>query len=301
MSFKHTPYDGSKQPFTVGLEPVAEAFWLEPDDQIAEHLERKAELLRSNREAVFRAEADTEQAQQETLALVVDHLQRCHAERYDLSGKLPRPLGLTDSAFQDDDAPLVVATQMVQEDLVLMRPGPEGYRLAAASLCFPSSWSLVQKFGQSMHDIHVGVPGFNGARMGHVVGRIFENLKTGQLIERYNWSIYDDPDLHHPQPKRIATDTAEEDPALLGRLFLRVERQTLRRLEGTGDILFTIKVHHDPMSALRAHPRSSELANGLRQQLLNLEPDQLAYKGLTEHQIHLAEALEDLTTPSTFA
>ena len=59
----------------------------------------------------------------------------------------------------------------------------------------PSSWSLAEKFGQSMHAIHDNVPGFNDGRMGPVVARIFDNLTADQLVGRYNWSIYDDPDF----------------------------------------------------------------------------------------------------------
>mgnify|MGYP000846223527 CR=1 FL=1 len=38
--------------------------------------------------------------------------------------------------------------------------GEGGWRLAAGSLCFPSSWSLVEKFGKPLQDIHAPVPGF---------------------------------------------------------------------------------------------------------------------------------------------
>ncbi|TIU52784.1 MAG: DUF3445 domain-containing protein, partial [Mesorhizobium sp.] len=57
-------------------------------------------------------------------------------------------------------APLVQASLLVQEDLILMRRDESGWRLAAGSLCFPSSWSLLEKFGKPLQQIHAPVPGF---------------------------------------------------------------------------------------------------------------------------------------------
>jgi len=288
--FAHTPYDGSSHPFTVGLTPIGDEDWLEPDDLLIAHLRRKDELLRASGQAVLRAEPDTMYAQNEVLDLVLEHLATVHADRYhirdgevEIDGEQTVPL--------DRTCPIETAARLVQEDLVLMRPGPEGYRLVAACLCFPSSWSLAEKFGQSMPAIHEKVPGFNGARMGNVVARLFENLRVGQLVCRFNWSIYDDDNLHHPEPKQIAPQVRDSDDGLIAGLFLRVERQTLRRLPASGDILFTIKIHHDPLKALASHPDCARIAHGLAKQLLALDPDQLVYKGLTRHRAALAETL----------
>jgi hypothetical protein len=289
--FRHRPYDGSSTPFTVGLKPIDEETWLEPDRFLSGHLAEKDRLFETACGKVFRAEPGTEVAQQEVLDLVAENLARFHSGTHKVTtGEVEltetgRHIGLSEPPA------LRTASRLVQEDLVLMRPGPEGYRLAAASLCFPSSWSLAEKFGQSMTGIHDNVPGFNGSRMGMMVARIFDNLKVGQLLERFNWSLYPDGELHHPQPKRIRVDIEE---SALAQLFLRVERQTLRRLPRSGDILFTIKIHHDPLAALAAQSDRSELASGLRQQLLELDADQLAYKGLTATRDALARALEGL-------
>ncbi|MCC2113984.1 MAG: DUF3445 domain-containing protein, partial [Hyphomicrobiales bacterium] len=121
--------------------------------------------------------------------------------------------------------PLKLASLCVQEDLCLMRRGEGGWRLAAASVCFPSAWSLKEKFGRPMGEIHTPVPGFAG-RMLTVVERIFDNLKPDEPVERHNWSLYGDAELRH-------TESHEEDLELLdretlaARLHLRIERQTL--------------------------------------------------------------------------
>lgn len=299
MSLLHTPYDGSKQPFTVGLEPIEPSEWLEPDSHLVAHLKRKAGLLDFSRDRVFRAEEGTEAAQAEVLDLVLqdlrDHHETTHAVSANEVGIKGGPtIGL------GRRAPLETASRLVQEDLVLMREGPEGYRLVAASLCFPSSWSLAEKFGKSMRVIHDNVPGFNDGRMGMVVGRLFENLKLGQLVARYNWSVYGDAELHHPEARQLETQVDREKGAL-AHLFIRVERQTLRRLPLSGDILFTIKIHHDPMHHLQNHPNKQELAGSLAGQLRALDPDQLAYKGLAGHRETLAVELETLARQNDMA
>ncbi len=278
MAFVYTPYDGSKRPFTIGLEPLDPAEWLEIDAHRAAHLAEKAALIASDRDAVFRADPDSLPAQQEAAALIRSFLfARGIAAEEEV--KLGEP-------------PLLAISQHVQEDLILMRRDGAAWRLSAGALCFPSSWSLAEKFGQSMAVIHEEVPGFHG-RMEHVVGRIFDSLRPEQPVWRLNWAIYGDDLLRHdgfiPPEERFASNMPIADQA-----FIRVERQTLRKLPLSGAILFTIRIHLDPMAALARHPRRRELALGLREQVLGLDHDQLDYKGMTESRDRLAAALAEL-------
>ena len=76
--------------------------------------------------------------------------------------------------------------------------------------------------------------------------------------------------------------------------FIRVERQTLRKLPVSGDILFTIRIHLDPVSVLRNHPDHKSLAASFAAQLSALDTDQLDYKGLTADRDRLAEVLGEM-------
>jgi hypothetical protein len=183
------------------------------------------------------------------------------------------------------------AAQLVQDDLVLMRASPRGWRLVAASLCFPSAWSLTEKFRLPMDEIHAHVPHFPG-RMGERVARIFDNLKVDQPVWRLNWSIYDDADLHHPESKQGPRAWAGAEGRFGETAFIRVERQTLRRLPASGDILFTIRIYVDPVGLFRTHPRGADLARGLRSQLLGLDDSQLRYKGLIADRDRIAAELD---------
>ncbi|NRG17308.1 DUF3445 domain-containing protein [Rhizobiales bacterium] len=293
--FAHTPYDGSKRPFTVGLAPLDLAEWIEPDGNLKAHLQEKERLFREAEAPVFLAEPDTVAAQAEVLALLLEHLPARYPDLYSSNGDEIRivPTGKVYSKTDFAEAPLLLAARLVQEDLVIMRKGEGGYRLVAASLSFPSSWSLAEKFGKPMPEIHENVPGFNDGRMGTIVARLFDNLSVDQPSWRLNWSLYTDAELHHPHSKRI-------DPRIghgsSGSLHVRVERQTLRRLPYSGDILFTIKVHHDPVAAFAKHLDGARLALSLRDQVLALDADQLAYKGLTESRDAIVKRLEGLAS-----
>ncbi|MBO6726818.1 MAG: DUF3445 domain-containing protein [Rhizobiaceae bacterium] len=282
----HTPYDGSAKPFSIGLKPLDPEGWIEIDRHYRAQLEEKDRLIAERPGDVFAARADTNAAQREVLDKVVDHLIRGHArifpgrDEWDfLGGRLPR--------FQlhgSDEPPLQIAARFVQEDLVLMRRMDDGWRLAAASLCFPSSWTLAEKFDRPLEQIHKPVPGFGpDTRMATVIHRIFDNLQPSQPVLRYNWALTTDDQLYHPASEVQKTGGTPADVPRFGSIaaaFIRVERQTLTRLPVSGDILFTIRIHVDPVTAIKAHPESITLAAGFADQLAALDQAQLTYKRL---------------------
>lgn len=298
----HTPYDGSSTPFTIGLKPLDPGEWIEIDELVGAYLSEKDRLYAENPEKVFAAEPDTEAAQAEVLDMLAAHLPRRFPETFLRDGPLMRmpPLGRAVDLGDKARPALMTASLMVQEDLVLMRRDEDGWRLAAASLCFPSSWSLAEKFGRPLQDIHEPVPRFGrSTRNAELIERMFDKLQ-GQIVLRWNWSLQNNPDLYHPLSglQRDARASARpsrfpgEDPAAAA--FIRVERQTLRKLPVSGDILFTIRIHLDPMRRLAAHPGRAALAASLAAQLAGLDGSQLDYKGLTADRDRLVAALEAL-------
>jgi hypothetical protein len=288
---RHTPYDGSRKPFTVGLAPLDLTDWIEPDHRLVATLQQKGHLLATRRDVVMREEPGTHAAQREALELIAEHVVARQPDIYRRDGNriIIAPAGAVIDLDNPDEAPLVTAAQLVSDDLLMMRAGEGGYRLVAAVLCFPSAWSLIEKFGQSLDALHAAVPGYPD-KLARVMNRIFDNLKVEQPVWRVNWSIYPDDELHHPESKERPRDWFNEDD-LAPEAFVRVERQTLRRLPESGDILFTVRIHVDPFDAFRRHPEGARLAASLREQILALDPEQLAYKALTEHRDAVAAAL----------
>ncbi|CAA0101415.1 Uncharacterised protein [Starkeya nomas] len=291
--FAHTPFDGSRKAFSIGLAPLDLAEWIEPDPKLAARLAEREVLIRDKRGVVLREEPGTRASQREALELVVAHITERYPDLYRLEGRriTVLPTGRSFDLDDESEPPLAIAGHLVSDDLLILTKSEEGYRLVAAVLCFPSAWSLADRFGQSLDGLHEAVPGYQ-SKLAKVMNRIFENLKVDQPVWRVNWSIYPDDELHHPESKERPRDWFEDPANLAPEAFVRVERQTLRRMPESGDMLFTVRIHVDPFTAFRRHPEGRALAASLREQILGLDAEQLAYKALTEHRDAVAGALE---------
>lgn len=286
----HTPYDGSDPLFRIGLQPLEPADWLEVDRHLGDYLAEKARLEGLYPDKVFAAEPGTEGAQQEVLALLVEHLHTHHADTHRIEGNFVHAGGRT-IRLDADDQPLRTAARLVQEDIILMRRGDAGWRLAAASLSFPSSWSLQEKFGKVIGEVHKPVPGFHsGTRNAMLIERIFDKLLVEQPVRRMNWSVYSDDVLFHDD--RTAEHLKKQD--FDAGIFLRVEYQTLRKLERSGDIVFTVRIHLDPLQALEQHPDKMRICDGFVHSLERLDAEQLAYKGLAASRDRLINEIRAL-------
>ena len=119
------------------------------------------------------------------------------------------------------------------------------WRLTAAAVCFPTLWSLEAKMGRDVAFIHDPVPGFAETRLTKTIERAFDKLPAGQLRARANWSLLCDPTLFQPGSHYAANDAAAAGVTADNageRVYLRVERQCIRKLPETGAVAFTIRV-----------------------------------------------------------
>jgi hypothetical protein len=292
MPFLHTPYASGKPSFSIGLSPIDLNDWIEQDELLVEQLALKETILAQERAAAFVAIEGSEAGQAEVLRLLAAHLPARYPATYRREGEALRILPSDRAVALEGEPPLLAASRLVQEDLLLMRRDDEGWRLVAGSLCFPSTWVLAEKIGRPMDAIHAPAPGYAG-KMAGMVARIFDNLKAEQPVERFNWSIYGDARLRYAQSKQ---DPSRRFPPgrSAAHAYIRVERQTLRRLPLSGDILFTVRVHVDPAAGLSADPRGRELARALHVSLAALSPEELAYKGIAEARERLLACLAAL-------
>jgi hypothetical protein len=119
---------------------------------------------------------------------------------------------------------------------------------------------------------------FYGDRLARPVDRFMGHVRAGHIAARLNWSVMDDPTLFQPAGKwRTAHDATITEQNAGDRLFLRVERQTLRRLPRTGAVLFGIRVHVYPLAAAIASPTTAVL---LAEALRALPEAMMRYKSL---------------------
>jgi len=292
----HLPSNGLPQLFRIGVKPLGDDQWIDVDDKLALYLDEKDRLAKERFDDIFVAEPGTEAAQAEVLARLVDNLEEKFPESYRRNGPVLDILSTKRRIALEDQTspPLWIAASLVQEDLVLLRKGESGWRLAAAALCFPSSWRLAEKFGRTIHEIHAPVPGFGAqTRNATIIGRMFDNLRPETPMIRWNWSLYGDDELFHPNESdayRFGKGARAEN------VFVRAERQVLTRLRTSGDILFTIRIYIDPLDALEKQPEAVQIAQDLIDQLHELDDAQLAYKGLTEEKAQLLVRLGELVS-----
>jgi hypothetical protein len=139
------------------------------------------------------------------------------------------------------------------EDLCLILPGPDGApRLMAGAVGFPTDWRLSEKIGLPLADVHAPIHGY-AEKLSAGVDHFIAGLAPGTIFGRANWFVVPTADWRYlPQDDpaaRFAHVTAEN----AGRtLFVRCERQTLRRLPRTGAVLFTIGIHLARLDTLPA-------------------------------------------------
>jgi hypothetical protein len=174
--------------------------------------------------------------------------------------------------------PLETAARLVPEDLCVMRGTDAGYVLAAACVCFPSRWRLADKIGRSLAGIHAPVPGYADA-LGGAVDRFFGRIAADKPVWRLNWTIHDSP-----EPFQAAGVKRAAPHDFASGVFLRVERQTLRRLPKCGDVLFTIRTYIRPLGEIA---RDADTARRLASAIENLPASMRDYRSLA----HFADAL----------
>jgi len=239
----YIPFQSGRFRLSMGIVSLTLDSWLEPDDFFYEELMEKDSLLTSKYDEIFQARVGSQTAQQEVLDLLIDHMNEYHSDLLRFSGSniFVDRLALSFATETYRKNPLDLAGRIVQEDLCLMAPGLNGYTLEAASLCFPSRWRLLDKIGRPLIDIHSPVPDYKN-KLSRPVDRFFDKLTVEKPVWRLNWSLTDDPDLYQPVRKTSTTSIRTINSSNAGdRVFLRCERQTLRRLPKTGWIFSLLK------------------------------------------------------------
>lgn len=216
--------------------------WLIADQFRAMEMGLRQRLIDEQHDLVFAMSPNAEGAAHETLRLV---------EQWLVRNKLPP----TPAGFH----PLEAAGRAIQEDLCLMVKRDGSWHLDGAVLCFPSFWSLTEKFGRPTAGVHQGVAHYD-EELAPRVDRFFDRMRAGQVVWRRNLSVKPYPLLFVPLPKRaqpVGDLSANEDGSPF---WLRSEWQTLQLLPQSGAILFTIKMQLAPARVLMNRPdRAADL------------------------------------------
>ncbi|MEL6486630.1 MAG: DUF3445 domain-containing protein [Pseudomonadota bacterium] len=201
----------------MGLVKLAEDEWLQPDPDCAARAEGFAEYPEG-----VQLTRDAEEPGRELAAIV------------GVEGALPE------------------AAEAAHEDMCLLQrfAGEDQYRLIGAAVAWPTDWHPKEKLGLPLRALHAPIAGYE-EQLATGVDRFMDTLRAGLIYGRCNWFITPTGERRwladaDPQAQfaHVTPDNAGET------LFVRSERQTLRRLPETGAILFTIGVYVEPLARL---------------------------------------------------
>ncbi|KAL4241326.1 hypothetical protein ABKN59_000083 [Abortiporus biennis] len=199
--------------------------------------------------------------------------------------------------------PLKIASLLTQEDLAIMVEGTDGrYYFQAGAVLVAGTWRMEDKLGMPLDEIHISgnVPQFQ-SKLNLSMGRFFKRLPLDKPVVRNNYtfqvvrekegegldsaelswaqSMKGDEDLKESDGQRWLQGYDERDegvekasakvpnypPVGPSTVWLRVERQTLRRLPRTGAVIFTIRVYQTRVSELVKEPGvPGRMASALR-------------------------------------
>lgn len=190
-----------------------------------------------------------------------------------------------------DQAALPEVALACHEDMCLLTlpEGDEQYRLSGAAVAWPSDWHPEDKIGLPLRALHAPIAGYE-EQLATGVDRFMATLKPGAIYGRCNWFIAATGErrwlVDKPPGEAFAQVTAENAGETL---FVRSERQTLRRLPETGAILFTIGIYVEPLGNL-SQPNITMLASAA-QTLVAGEGDRRGAPAYADSLIAFAERM----------
>lgn len=216
--------------------------WLVVDTDREVDLARKGELLDTKRDVVFAAHSGADDACAELLESVREWL---------------ADSGIDLPALPRDEHPLIEAARIVQEDLAVLHNIGGEWVLTAGAICFPTHWCIADKIGLPLAGVHEPVAHYE-SDLRVKVDRFHDRLSADRPVWRRNWIVTPTRELHLPQRGGPSTVDLTNARITIGAdgspMWIRSERQTLRRLARTGAIVFTIRIQRAPLGVLLERP-----------------------------------------------
>lgn len=212
-------------PALPGVSPCAPQDWLRVDEAYAAQMAYRAKLIAERPDAVLWCDPKAQAAAREVLSEALLLLPGLGFEGGESHVNTPDGR----SVALDWSAPLRTLGHLVQEDICILQKRGDEHVLTGAVLCFPANWRLAEKVGRPLVGIHDTVDEYD-ENIARRVQRLFDGVRVGRPLWRFNRLAYAEPDLH--QPRRIADDRPRD--------FQRSERQCILRLPKSDAVIFTI-------------------------------------------------------------
>ncbi|RHZ66840.1 hypothetical protein CDV55_107210 [Aspergillus turcosus] len=237
--------------------------WLTVDKNYMDEHHVRSRLLREEREKVLQCLPESYDACLEALEEVVEFLcQRFpHVFERKKSGNEStihnRMTGET-FVFGGENKqvdPLEIAVRLTMEDLSILMQNADGeYYLAASASLFPVGWTVKERIGWTISQLHNPVPLWH-QQVASSVSKFLARLTPTSPMERSNYFV----EVKRPdetlfeilyRPTTLSEDNPDPAPE---DIVIRRERQTFRRLPKTGTIVFGVKTFLTTLDELPMH------------------------------------------------
>ena len=226
----HVPYDVLTPRPLPGIQPLAGEPWFLQDEAYVQQMARRCHLIENQRPDVIATRDADDTVVQQMLDNVLGHLPKGFEVN---SEAVICPDGRHVPVDRSD--PFVTLGRILQDDICLLEKRGEEHVLTGAVLCFPASWRLREKIGHPLTHIHIPVRSYTDD-IARRVQRLFDGVRVGHPLWRFNALWYEDAELYQPRP--VSEPRPLTDPGTAP--YLRTERQVLWRLPSTDAVLFTI-------------------------------------------------------------
>ncbi len=266
----HLPFLSNPDVLHMGLKEVREESWLEIKS-LGNSFRNKIELLENFSHEILFENSEFQSTNIKFFKALKTYLSTYYEDEYTFKEQ-SIDIRLDDFSSQINPSKkteLELMSTLIPEDILILVPESENYILRSAAVFSPSNWDLKSKINKSLDIIHEPVPAYEKT-LSTKVNSFLNRLPASRIFERFNWSIYPSRKLFfHPRYSELIDETNE--------LFLRVERQTFRKLNDSTAIMFTIGVHNyllmevlkikgapeSLMSAIKMMPESIKIYKGL--------------------------------------
>ena len=228
---KNIPYD-TTFPKLPGTRPISPDEWIICDDAFSQQMALRDDLIEIKRDKVLAISDQAFEAAVELSMMALEFSIKRLGYRKS-NDKVIRPDGISIKIDLSD--PMMFLGRLVQNDFCILQKVGEEHVLTAASLCFPASWSLEEKFLKPLIDIHTPVKEYD-KEIAKRVQRLFDGLQVNRPVWRFNALYYEDPHLFQPR----SVNKPRKKPAPNQVNYFRSERQTLIKLPETRAIVFGI-------------------------------------------------------------
>ncbi|WP_077921763.1 DUF3445 domain-containing protein [Spirosoma sp. 209] len=264
------------------------------DDHYLAEVLLKRQLLTGQPGYYYQSQPGHETAQWDIVALVLQEAARrapdaftlqqqgdeWHWQNHRLNEAYTFTVGKVDTLPQE---PLDWVGRQVAEDLLVL--SGEGVRLVAGQLCFGNGWCLDDKLGLPFWDIHAPINPIVESMMRAALV-LMERIPLGRPVWRLNWSLklsdqLDMTSRHTPALDRLLAERLPQlaPDTIAQQLFVRIERQTLTRLQRSGAVLFGIHTYQNRLDRELAERPGA--AQNLAAVLETAPPALLDYKGIS--------------------